>query len=128
MKPLYVLRGAVEHGEHIGRTLGFPTVNLALNGKRPPQGVYAAKARTSSGDYLAVTNIGTRPTVSNATEMRAESYILDFCGDLYGQEIEIALYLFLRAEKKFESTDALKREIIKNEAQTREFFRKQRDA
>lgn len=121
----HVFSGMVVPGKHLGRTLGIPTANLILPRDLlcPRRGVYACKAAVEGETYLAVTNVGTRPTV-NGGNITVEPWILDFAGDLYGKEITLEFHKFLRPEKKFDSLAALRDEIEKNAAQTREFFEK----
>ena len=121
----YILSGTVVHGHQLGRTIGIPTANLTLPGELvPPKfGVYACLARIGDKKYPAVTNIGTRPTVQGEG-ITAEPWILDFEGDLYGRELVLEFYRFLRPEKKFRSLEALQVEIRKNAEETREFFKK----
>ena len=119
----HILTGTVTTGRKLGRTLGIPTANIRLPEEtvRLPLGVYACKAWVDGKPYLAVTNIGSRPTVGGH-ETRAESWLLDFDADLYGQPLTLGFYKFLRAEKKFDSLDALREEIMKNAGETRDFF------
>ncbi len=121
----HVLSGTVVSGRKLGRTIGVPTANIALPAgvMTPKFGVYACRAITKHGAFLAVTNIGTRPTVDGAA-VTVEPWLLDFEGDLYGQEITLELYAFLRPEQKFENLTALQAEIQKNALQTRKFFEK----
>ena len=88
-----------------------------------PHGVYACKAHTAHGDFLAVTNIGNRPTVQGH-HVTIEPWLLDFEGDLYGQTITLEFHQFLRPEKKFDSLSALQAEIQKNALQVRKIFEK----
>ena len=88
-----------------------------------PHGVYACKAEVEGKTYLAVTNVGNRPTVGGH-RVTVEPWLLDFDGDLYGRTITLLFYAFLRPEKKFDSLEELKTEIQKNALQTREFFEK----
>ena len=87
----------------------------------PHKGVYACRAYTDGAGYLAVTNVGTRPTV-NGEGVTVEAWLLDFSGDLYGKELTLAFYDFLRQEKKFASLEELQQEILKNAAQTRKLL------
>ena len=116
----HMLSGTVISGRKLGRTIGIPTANLALpEGLVIPKfGVYACKAITEHGTYLAVTNIGTRPTVEGH-HITVEPWILDFEGDLYGKELTLEFYAFLRPEQKFASLEELKEEIQKNATETR---------
>jgi len=121
----HILTGTVIPGRKLGRTIGIPTANLAIpRGVLAPKfGVYACRACFDGQKYPAVTNIGTRPTV-DGQGITVEPWILDFDGDLYGKEITLEFFRFLRPEQKFDSLDALKTEIEKNALQTRAFFGK----
>ena len=121
----YTLSDRVAHGKKLGSTLGFPTVNLRLkeNVLSPAKGVYATKVILENGEtHLAVTNVGTRPTVNDGNQLTIEGYILDFAGDLYGQKIQMEFYKYLREERKFPSFEALTAEVMHNADQTREYF------
>lgn len=121
----HVLTGQVISGQQLGRTIGIPTANLSLpEGLLVPRlGVYASKAWIEGRAYMAVTNIGTRPTVSGEG-VTVEVHLLDFDGDLYGKTLTLAFYRFLRPEKKFDSLAQLQEEIQKNTLQVRKFFGK----
>ncbi len=105
----FSLLGTVEPGDHRGRSLGFPTANLNLHNEvLPPDGVYAARVE----QHAAVVNVGLRPTFTHPTPHRLiEVHILDFTGDLYGKDIEVALIEKIRGEQKFPSAEALKEQI-----------------
>ena len=119
------LTGEVISGRQLGRTIGVPTANLRLpEGVVCPKfGVYACKAIVDAEEYLAVTNIGTRPTV-DGDHVTVEAHLLDFAGDLYGKALSLQFYEFLRPEQKFDSLEALQAEIQKNALQTRKIFEK----
>ena len=119
----HILTGEVVTGRKIGRTLGIPTANLKLpeDVVHLCHGVYACKAIVKANTYLAVTNVGNRPTVGGHV-VTVEPWLLDFKGDLYGKELTLEFYKFLRPEKKFDSLEALKEAIRENEQQTRDFF------
>lgn len=121
----HIFTGTVVQGKQLGRTMDFPTANLCLpEGLQLPRlGVYACKATVDGKEYMAVTNIGTRPTVCG-DGVNGEVHLLDFDGDLYGKEITIAFHSFLRPEQKFQSLEELRREIQRNTLQTRHFFEK----
>lgn len=121
----HVLSGTVVSGRQLGRTIGIPTANLHLpaNLAVPRFGVYACKATVDGKVYMAVTNIGTRPTVGGA-HVTVEAFLLDFDGDLYGKSLYLAFYQFLRPEQKFDSLAQLQAEIEKNAAQTRKILEK----
>lgn len=120
----HVLTGTVVRGKQLGRTIGIPTANLLLpEGVVCPRfGVYACKARVDGKEYLAVTNVGVRPTVSGQG-ITVEPWLLDFEGDLYGRELILEFHAFLRPEKKFDSLEALQQEIRKNALETRNFLK-----
>lgn len=119
----HILSGTVISGRHLGRTLGIPTANLALPEQVvcPRRGVYACTTELEGQRYLAVTNVGSRPTVGGH-HITVEPWILDFAGDLYGKPLHLAFHAFLRPEKKFDSVEDLKGEIRKNALQTKTFF------
>lgn len=105
-------RFTVVSGDKRGRLLGFPTINQMFPPDFivPKAGVYASKTWVDGSWYASVTDIGHRPTFAGA-EMRSETCILDFNGDLYGQNIPVALLAYLRGEQTFGSADALKAQI-----------------
>jgi len=109
----FTLLGIVEHGDHLGRTIGFPTANLSAHNEQfPPNGVYAVEALCAGKMLPGVVNIGVRPTIENASGERVlELHLLDFDADLYGQDVEVIFRQFLRAERKFSGLDALKAQI-----------------
>jgi riboflavin kinase/FMN adenylyltransferase len=109
----WTIRGEVAHGDKRGRTIGFPTANVALGRHlEPARGVYAVTARLQDGSYRqGVANIGRRPTVNAGPESRLEVNLFDFAGDIYGTEITVALHAYIRAEVKFSGLDALKAQI-----------------
>ena len=119
----HILSGTVVSGRKLGRTIGIPTANLVIpEGVVTPKfGVYACKTVIDGKEYLAVTNIGNRPTV-NGHHVTVEPWILDFEGDLYGKELLLEFHTFLRPEQKFDSLEDLKTEIQKNAAETRKLL------
>lgn len=121
----HMLTGTVVSGRQVGRTLGIPTANLRLPRElvQPRLGVYACKVAVAGQTYLAVTNIGSRPTVGGH-HVTVEPWLLDFDGDLYGKELTLSFYAFLRPEQKFPSLAHLQGEIQKNAAQTRKLLEK----
>ena len=104
----FAIRGVVQHGDKVGRTIGFPTANLALGTYlRPRYGIYAVTATLPGGRVVhGAANMGVRPTFDPPKEL-LEPHFFDFSGDLYGQEIEVEFHHFLRPEAKFNSLDAL---------------------
>jgi riboflavin kinase/FMN adenylyltransferase len=123
----WAIRGPVTHGDKRGRTIGFPTANVPLGRHlEPARGVYAVTVHLADGGvHQGVANIGRRPTVDEGLESRVEAHIFDFDGDLYGQDVSIALHGFLRAEQKFASFDALKAQIATDALEARTLFRDQ---
>lgn len=121
----HILTQTVRHGRRIGHTIGIPTVNLVPppHVLVPGDGVYIARVCLMDGSsYAAVTNVGTRPTVNNGSDLTVESWMLDFDGDLYGQSIRVEFYKRLRDEIRFDSLDALKAEIRRNADDARAYF------
>lgn len=106
-------RLTVVHGNEIGRTMNFPTINQIIPETNviPKFGVYSSRVRVNGIDYRGITNIGIRPTVHDSGQIVMETHILGFSGDLYGQKAEVSLRRFLRQEKKFASLDELKKQI-----------------
>jgi riboflavin kinase/FMN adenylyltransferase len=104
----YAIRGVVEHGDKVGRTIGFPTANMQMGSYlRPRYGIYAVKGRLADGRTVkGAANVGIRPTFDPPKEL-LEPFFFDFGEDIYGQEIEVEFHHFLRPEKKFGSLDAL---------------------
>ena len=104
----FAIQGTVQHGDKLGRTIGYPTANLPLGTYlRPRYGIYAVTGRLPDGRVLnGAANLGIRPTFDPPKEL-LEPYFFDFSGDLYGQEIDVAFHHFLRPEAKFDSLDAL---------------------
>ena len=110
----YDLSGQVVKGQQIGRSLGFPTANIQIADDYkllPRDGAYAVHAEVNSIRYKAILNIGDRPTV-DGEKKTIEAHLIDFKGNLYGQELRIYFQEFLREEKKFESLDALKNQLV----------------
>ena len=119
----HILSGCVRHGQQLGRKLGVPTANLLIPAGIvvPKFGVYACRALIDGKAYSAVANVGVRPTVSGSG-ITVEPWILDFSGDLYGREIRLEFYRFLRSEMKFETLAALQQQIHQDAAETRRYF------
>ena len=117
------LQGTVVHGDHRGRTIGFPTANVQNEVELVPAfGVYAVRARVDGGPALpAVANIGVRPTF-DATELRVEVHLLDFQGDVYGRRVAVDLVARIRGEARFSGIDALQAQIRVDAARARELL------
>ena len=120
----WVVDGEVSRGAQRGRTIGFPTANVAFGDYvRPKHGVYCVEVRLDGTDKWlpGVANTGTRPTVEGE-EARLEVHIFDFDQDIYGQTIDVRFRTFVREERKFESFDLLKAQIEKDAQGARAIF------
>ena len=112
--------GVVVHGAARGRTIGFPTANVALEAAvLPPPGVYAVEAILDGDTHPAVANLGTRPTFTSSRKLVLEVHVLDFTGDLYDRELEITFRQLLREERRFPDADALRHQIALDVEQAR---------
>jgi riboflavin kinase/FMN adenylyltransferase len=116
----FTIRGAVEHGAKLGRTLGFPTANMRLGDYvRPAYGVYAVMVRVPGGKRIkGVANLGIRPMIEPPVEL-LETWLLDWEGDLYGKTLEVELIAYLRPEMKLPGLEALKTQIAADAAAAR---------
>jgi len=106
--------GRVVEGKKLGRTLGYPTINirpLTASQITPPDGVYLTQTLTQDGTYYSITNIGRNPTVSNSLDQKIESYILDFDKEIYGQQVATSFLKKLRREMKYSGIEELKQAI-----------------
>jgi riboflavin kinase / FMN adenylyltransferase len=120
----YSLSGEIVKGDQIGRKLGYPTANLALNDvykQVPGAGVYATEVEVGGKLYRAMTYIGTRPTIAG-TQNNIETNILDFQGDLYAQSMKINFLQHIRADVKFENLEELTQQISRDERKVRLYF------
>jgi len=120
----FSLEGMVVQGDRRGHTLGFPTANLEVQPEQalPKDGIYVTITHCQGRQLHSVTNIGMRPTF-NGLKRLVETYILDFDGDLYGQNLRIYLIARLRDEIKFDSLEGLKKQMYRDVMQAREIFR-----
>jgi riboflavin kinase/FMN adenylyltransferase len=112
----FAIEGAVQRGRQLGRTLGFPTANVALSDYVVPKyGVYATRTRLPDGRLLpGVANLGINPTVEGITKALLEVWLFDFDEDIYDQVIETQLIVFLRPEEKFDSLEAMTEQVMKD--------------
>lgn len=117
----YSVSGVVAHGKKLGRKLGMPTVNLLPEKEKllPPYGVYFSEVSLGERVYKGITNIGCKPTVNEEKQAGVETYLYDFAQDIYGKEITVRLFSFHRPERKFESVEALKKQMASDIAQGR---------
>ena len=110
----FAIEGEVIHGDKRGRALGWPTANVELGPyQRPAYGIYAVRVRHDGEEYDGVASLGVRPMFDPPREL-LEAVLFGFDGDLYGRTIEVALLYYLRAERKFDGIEALKRQMAKD--------------
>jgi len=121
----YSVSGTVVYGKQVGRTIGIPTANLALETEQiyPPRGVYATRTTVMDKTYISMTNIGTRPTVSDKDTVNAETYIFDFNENIYGKEIKVEFFEKIRDEKKFKDIEELRQQLEKDKESTAKYFK-----
>jgi len=116
----YLMDATVEHGEEVGRHLGFPTANLSIAADKclPASGVYAMWVRVGDDWHAAATNVGYRPTFGG-DRLTVEAFLLDFSDDLYGREVRAAFVERLREERAYSSVDELVAQIERDVEQVR---------
>ncbi len=119
----YAVTGEVVQGDRRGHTIGFPTANLAVWEEHtiPANGVYAGWAHLDNERFMAVTNVGVRPTF-DGQEVRVEAHLLDFNRDIYGQQMTVSFEHRLREEKKFENVQQLKDQIAADSKAGRDYL------
>lgn len=112
----YFVQGIVQKGNQIGRTIGFPTVNITTVKEKllPPNGVYKTEVIFDNRILEAITNVGCKPTVTDSGQIFIESYIYNFTENIYGKEIEVHFLEFIRKEQKFGSIEELKQQLQKD--------------
>ena len=119
------LADTVHSGYHLGTKMGTPTINMFFpeGVLVPKHGVYATRVYLEGGaNYVAVTNVGVRPTVSSSGRVSVESFLLDYSGNLYGRQARVDFYSFIRPERRFDDFEELSAQI-KHDAETaREYF------
>lgn len=122
----YGMRGFVEHGKQLGRTLGFPTMNVAPEkGKILPRfGVYACRIKVDDVWHEGIGNVGIKPTVSDEKRALTEVYAFDYSADAYGKPAEIEFCAFERPETVFSSVEELKKHVDSDILYGREYFQK----
>ena len=113
--------GTVVHGQHMGHSLGFPTINQLFESEQliPRYGVYATIAEIDGKRYIGATDIGVKPTVGDSFQPAAETHLLDFDQDLYGRDVTLRYYAFLRGERKFSSLQELTQTVLANAEEAR---------
>ena len=122
----YFVWGEVVHGAHLGTKIGIPTINIMPEKTKlvPKFGVYVTSIDFDGRIYHGVTNVGTKPSVSDKKIVGIETHILDYNGDLYGQYVKVTFQAFLRPEMKFNSVDELKEQMNKDKAVAKEYYNK----
>ena len=123
----HTLADTVRSGYHLGTRMGMPTINMRFpEGVLVPRhGVYAARVFfEDGGSHIAVTNVGVRPTVSEGDRVTVESHLLDYSGNLFGRQLRLEFYSFLRDERKFASSEELFAQIRRDAASARAYFEK----
>jgi riboflavin kinase/FMN adenylyltransferase len=120
----FAIEGIVQHGDKLGRTIGYPTANLDMGHYvRPAYGIYAVRGRLADGRVVdGAANLGIRPSFDPPKEL-LEPFFFDFSSDLYGQAIEVALIDYLRPEAKFDTLDALTTQMDADCARARQLLR-----
>ena len=119
----YMIVGTVIQGKQLGRTIGFPTINIVADPDRvyPPNGVYATRVKVYNKVYMGMTNVGVNPTVSGKCKM-IETHLFNFENNIYGEQVEVYFYHAIRLEQKFEDILALKNQIKQDQVEVQEFF------
>ncbi len=123
----HMLSDTVRSGYHLGTKMGTPTINMKIPEGViiPRHGVYAAKVILDDGsEHISVTNVGVRPTVSDAGAVSVESFILDFDGNLYDKQARVEFFSFLRDERKFDDISSLGEQIKRDAEEARAYFAK----
>lgn len=125
----YRLAGRVLHGDRRGHGLGFPTANIALPAglKLPAHGVYAVRAQMGGEVWSGVANLGVRPSVGIQTKPSLEVHLFNFEGDLYGRRLMVDFIAYVRPEVKFDSLDALKKQIAEDCVSARKTLQRHSD-
>lgn len=121
----YFLTGTVVKGKQLGRTIGFPTANIAISEPYkliPKNGIFVAQSRIDGETVNGMLSIGTNPTVGGR-DLSIEIYYIDFDGDLYGKTLAVSLLHFIREEEKFDSIESLKAAISNDKAIAQAYFR-----
>jgi riboflavin kinase/FMN adenylyltransferase len=112
MDTYFSFSGTVIHGSKVGRTMGFPTLNIAVyQGEIPNDGVYVVKTFIENTCYFGIMSIGNRPTFSDGEHKSVEVHLLDVSADFYGFQVEVAPLHFVRENKKFNSVNELKQQL-----------------
>lgn len=122
----FSVEGIVQHGNEIGRTIGFPTANINVEKEvvMPPEGVYVTATEIDGCAYMSFTNYGGKPTFFNECNILLETNVFDFEGDLYGKSIKVYFLDKIRNIEKFISADVLKEQLLADKNKSLDFFSK----
>lgn len=125
----YGMTGEVTYGNQLGRSIGFPTLNLPWQKEKevPKKGVYFGRTRIDGRWYRSISNVGTKPTVEKGDHLIMESHLLDFRGDVYGKRVTTELFSFHREERKFADMEELKAQIRLDMKEAMDFFEKDKE-
>ena len=117
----YSVSGKIVHGNQIGRTIGFPTINIYPDENKllPPYGVYTSRTVINGKDYFSVSNVGCKPTIGGETRPSVETYIYDFDNDVYDKDAVVYLEKFKRPERRFNGLDELTAQLQKDIEESR---------
>jgi riboflavin kinase/FMN adenylyltransferase len=123
----FFAKSNVIHGNRIGRTMGIPTINMAIPEQKmiPPYGVYITRALIEGNWYKGVSNIGKKPTISGDNTLGLETFLLDFDKDVYEENVLVEFLGYIRAERKFDTLGELQNQIEQDIEKTREFYAQQ---
>lgn len=121
----YFVKSRIVHGRQIGRKMGIPTINMKLEREKllPPFGVYITRVVVGDRWYKSVSNVGVKPTIEGENPVGVETYILDFCQNVYGSDLTVEFLEYIRPEKKFDSLEELKRQITCDIAYTEKYYK-----
>lgn len=121
----FFIRSRVVHGNQIGRKMGIPTINMILPPEKllPPYGVYVTRVLIGENSYKGVSNVGCKPTIEGDNPVGVETFILDFCQDVYEEEIMVEFLHYVRPEKRFDSLEELKQQISSDIAFSERYYR-----
>ncbi len=121
----FFIKGRIIEGRHIGRTMGIPTINIKPPGEKllPPFGVYVTRVVAGEKWYKSVSNVGVKPTIEGDNPVGVETYMLDFAQDIYGNEVSVQFLEYIRPERKFDSLEELKQQIMNDIAYTEKYYK-----
>lgn len=121
----YFIKQEIVKGNQLGRTIGIPTINMKWPKEKllPPLGVYVSKVWVEDKWYIGVSNIGVKPTIEGSYPVGVETYIIDFCQDIYGHVLNVEFMSFIRPEMKFQGLDELKRQMQSDIEQAKRYYR-----